>query len=574
MMEIPDFPLAIPLLILGTLIPLLPRFARQGLTILTPLALLAILTQMEMGTRISTSFAGFDLVVFQISEVNFVFGIIFLLISAVASLYAFHVDDAGQQSAAIFYAAGALGVTFAGDFLTLLIFWELMAVASSWLIFARRRPESTRAGFRYLLVHFAGGSVLFGGILMLYGQTGSLELVALGLDQGLAAWLILIGVALNVALPPLHPWLPDAYPQATVTGAIFMSALTTKSAVYVLMVLFPGWPILIYGGVFMALYGVVYAVLANDIRQILAYHIISQVGYMVTGVGIGTALSLNGTAAHAYSHILYKALLFMGAGAVIQATGKSKLTELGGLAPKMRTVVVLFMIGAFSISGFPLFNGFISKSIIVSSAGKAHLEAVMLLLLLASVGTFLHTGLKIPVFTFWGEKKNLTVQKLPWNMYAAMGIVAALCTFYGVLPQFLYRMLPYEMSYHPYTAYHLIEAVQLLTFTFIGFWVLRGKLAGEPYIALDTDWFYRRLSGPALRWIIDPINAVFAYGVQFRSAVVGLVSHPFGNPQEWFRLQSGSGSSYDADRERSRLGGLIATVLLLAVVLAGSALFF
>ncbi len=568
MTGIPDFPLAVPLIVLALVLPVLPRIARSVLTVLVPLVLLAMLTQIEQGARITVSLAGFELVLFQVNKVNFVFGVIFLLISAVASLYAWHIRDASQQFAAVIYAAGAIGVTFAGDFLTLLIFWELMAVASSWLVFARRRPESTRAGFRYLLVHVFGGSVLFGGILMLYGQTGSLLLTALTPEQGLAAWLILIGVAVNVALPPLHPWLPDAYPQATVTGAIFMSALTTKSAVYVLMILFPGWPILVYGGVIMALYGVVYAVLANDIRQILAYHIVSQVGYMVTGVGIGTTLSLNGTAAHAYSHILYKALLFMGAGAVIQATGKSKLTELGGLATKMRAVVVLFMIGAFSISGFPLFNGFISKSIIVSSAGKAHLEAAFLLLTLASVGTFLHTGLKIPVFTFWAEKRNLEVKPLPWNMYAAMGIVAFLCTFYGVLPNALYRMLPYDMDYHPYTAYHLIESVQLLTFTFIGFWVLRGKLAGEPYIALDTDWFYRRTSDPALRLLVDPVNTAFGFGARCRSAVVGVVSRRFGNPREWIRMRSGSGPSFDPDVERVPLGDLVAAILAVVVIVS------
>lgn len=574
MSGIPEFPLAFALLVLGILIPFLPRLVRQVLTVLVPLSLLGILLQMDTDTRLTTSFAGFELVLFQISEVNFVFGVIFLLISAIASIYALHIQDAGQQAASVFYAAGAIGVTFAGDFLTLLIFWELMAVASAWLIFARQRAESTRAGFRYLLFHFFGGSVLFGGIILLYGQTGSLELMALNPDQGLAAWLILIGVVVNVALPPLHPWLPDAYPRATITGAIFMSALTTKSAVYVLMVLFPGWSLLIYGGVFMTLYGVFYAVLANDIRQILAYHIISQVGYMVTGVGIGTPLALNGTAAHAYSHILYKALLFMGAGAVIQATGKSKLTELGGLAPKLRVVMILFMIGAFSISGFPLFNGFTSKSIIVSSAGKAHLEVVMLLLLLASIGTFLSIGLKIPVFTFWGEDRKLEVKKLPWNMYVAMGTLAFLCTFYGILPQFLYQILPFEMKYHPYTAYHLIEATQLLIFTFIAFWMLRSMLAGKPYIALDTDWFYRRLSGPTVRLVIDPINAVFAFGAVCRGRVVEWVSQRFSNPQEWFQLKSGSGARFDADAERGSLGGLIAIVLLLAVLFAGSALFF
>ncbi len=565
MLEIPP---ALILLVTALLLPVLPALVRSIATVAMPLAALALLFQMERGTTVTAPFAGFELVLLQVNHLNFVFGVIFLLISSVASIYAWHVRETGQQVAAMLYAAGALGVTFAGDFLTLLLFWELMAVASAWLVFARRTPESTRAGLRYLLVHLAGGSALLGGIVLQYAQTGSLLLAPLAEGSGAAAWLILLGVALNVALPPLHAWLPDAYPQATITGAIFMSALTTKSAVYVLLKLFAGWDILIYGGVFMALYGVVYAVLANDIRQILAYHIISQVGYMVAGVGIGTELSLNGTAAHAYSHILYKGLLFMGAGAVIHATGKSKLTELGGLGPKMRAVLWLFMIGAFSISGFPLFNGFISKSMIVSAAGEAHHSAVMLLLLLASVGTFLHTGLKIPVFTFWGKDQHLEVRPVPGNMYVAMGLLAFGCTLYGVAPRLLYRMLPFDVEYHPYTAYHLVEAVQLLVFTFIGFWVLREKLAGEPFIALDTDWFYRRAARPATRWILVPVNALFAAGAAARDALVRTTVRWFANPRAWFNPRRTCTEPFDPDQDRASLSASIGFILLLLIVLS------
>ena len=568
MTGMPDFPPAFFLIIAALVLPLLPAIARSVTTVVIPLVALAFLLQFETGVLVSHTFAGFELILLQVSNINFIFGVIFLLISSVASLYAWHNRDTSQQVASMLYAGGALGVTFAGDFLSLLLFWELMAIASSWLIFARRRDESTRAGFRYLMMHFVGGSLLFGGIIVYYAQTRSMLLEPLALSMRPGTWLILLGVLVNVTFPPLHPWLPDAYPQATITGAIFMSALTTKSAVYVLLMLFPGWDILIYGGVFMALYGVVYAVLANDIRQILAYHIISQVGYMVAGVGIGTALSMNGTAAHAYSHILYKALLFMGAGAVIQATGRSKLTELGGLGRNMRPVLFLFMIGAFSISGFPLFNGFVSKSMIVSSAGDAHYYSVMLLLLLASVGTFLHTGLKIPVFTFWGADQKIETKPLPWNMYAAMGIVAFLCIFYGVAPGMLYQMLPFDAEYHPYTAYHYIETTQLLVFTFIGFWVLRGKLAGEPYIALDTDWFYRRTAPCAMRWVVVPVNVLFEFGERARNGLIAAVVRGFQNPRAWFHPFRRSEQPFDPDRERAPLAASVGFIVLVIVALS------
>lgn len=538
------------------------------ITVVVPLAVLTGLLRLEIGTVLSLSFAGLDLQPLSVGPVNLVFGVIFLLISSIAAVYAWHIDDRWQRVMSTAYSAGALGVTFAGDFFTLLVWWEVMAVASAWLIFARRELESTRAGFRYLMVHFAGGSVLLGGILLHYFQSGSLLIEPLSMEQGLAAWLILLGVSVNVALPPLHAWLTDAYPKATITGAIFMSALTTKSAVYVLLVLFQGWDLLIYLGLAMALYGVVYAVLANDIRQILAYHIISQVGYMVTGVGIGTALSMNGTVAHAYSHILYKALLFMGAGAVIHATGVSRLSDLGGLAKKMKVVVFLFMIGAFSISGFPLFNGFISKSMIVSAAGQAHYPIIMLGLLLASVGTFLHTGLKIPVFTFWGNDAKLETRPIPKNMLLAMAMAAFLCTLYGIAPQLLYGMLPFEAKYKPYSAYHIVEAVQLLTFTFIAFWLFREKLAGERYLALDTDWFYRKGAPVLDAIVVRPVNAIFAAGASARSSIVSFSARAFLNPYRWIKLNSGPASAFLPDRERPYLASPVLWILLAFIGLA------
>jgi multicomponent Na+:H+ antiporter subunit D len=568
MTAIANLPPALWLLAAAILLPVLPGRGRALATVAVPLVALTWLIRMEPGIPVIGSFAGFDLVLFQMDRLNFVFGVIFLLITAAASLYAFHLRDLGQQIAALLYAAGALGVTFAGDFLTLLLFWELMAISSVWLIFARNRPESTRAGIRYLLVHMAGGAALMAGMIMQYGQTGSLLLEPLTSSMGAAAWLILIGVSVNVALPPLHAWLPDAYPEATVTGAIYLSALTTKSAVYVLLKLFAGWEILIYGGVLMSLYGVIYAILANDIRRILAYHIVSQVGFMVTGVGLGTALAMNGTVAHAYSHILYKALLFMAAGAVIEATGRSKLTELGGLSGKLRAVLWLFLIGAFSISGVPLFNGFISKSMIVSAAGEAHYNAALLLLQLASVGTFVSLALKIPAFTFWGPDRNLRVKPIPSNMYLAMGLLAITCTVYGIVPGLLYRMLPLDAHYQPFTGQHLAEAIQQLTFTFIAFWLVRRKLMGHSWITLDTDWFYRRAAAPATRFILTPVNATFTAAAIARDKFVGIVTRQFGNPRAWFDPTRSSSVPFDADRERGPLSASIGLVLLVLIALA------
>ena len=467
---------------------------------------------LEPGDSLNGTFLGMTLMPVRIDELSLIFGYVFSLIGLLGGIYAFHMRERGQQVAALLYAGGALGVVFAGDLLTLVAFWESMAFASAYLIWARRTPESSAAGNRYLFVHVAGGSVLLAGILWHVGDTGSLLFERF--DGGPAAWLILFGFAVNAAIPPLHAWLADAYPHGTVTGSLFLSALTTKTAVYVLARGFPGWELLIWVGVIMALYGVVFAVLENDIRRLLAYHIISQVGYMVAAVGIGTETAINGAAAHAFAHVLYKGLLFMGAGAVLYATGRSKLTELGGLASSMRVVFVLYMIGAFSISAFPLFSGFISKSVIIFAAEEEHLEWVVLLLYVASVGTFLHTGLKLPYFT-WLNRRDAQPgvpleRRVPTGMILAMVLAAGLNVALGIYPDPLYDRLPFALHYEPYTASHVVLSLQLLVFTGFGFWLLVRQLGGEQTITLDTDWFYRKAKRPAELLVLNPLVEFFA----------------------------------------------------------------
>lgn len=556
------------------LLPLIPKSIRSAAFLLFPLIALAVIWSFPDGYLIKTPFLGYELILCEVTRLTRIFGTIFSLIAVIGGVYSYHVKETAHQSAAMLYAGGALGVTFAGDYFTLFIFWELMAVASTYLIWSRRNASAEKAGMRYLLVHLFGGSMLLAGILLHVSQSGSTVITALVPEASISSWLILAGVALNTAIPPLHAWLADAYPKATVTGAVFLSAFTTKSAVLVLIKIFAGWEILIFFGVMMALYGVVYAVLANDIREILAYHIISQVGYMVAGVGIGTEMALNGTTAHAFSHILYKALLFMGAGVVLHTTGKSKLTELGGLSKSQPAVLWLYMIGAFSISGFPLFNGFISKSMVVSAAGEAHLDTAMLLLLLASVGTFLHTGLKLPYFTWWSEPKSeLNPTKPPVNMIAGMAIAAFFCTLFGVYPSLLYNYLPFNVTYEPYSLYHLTETVQILTFTFIAFWLLRGKLAGEPTIAIDTDWFYRKPARLAMKVFVDSVNLIFDYTESLSQKFVKVVVMYSRNPVLIFKGTE-KDTDYDPDKYRPSTQLLTIVIVISFILFAIISLLF
>jgi multicomponent Na+:H+ antiporter subunit D len=473
-------------------------------------ALAAVLTLPD-GAALEARLFGFELRLLTADALSLVFGLVFGVMACLGTLYALHLRGAGEQAAALVYAGSSLGVVFAGDWLTLFAFWEAMALASTVVVWSGRGAAAAAAGRRYFYVHFVSGSLLFAGIAALPPEVR--EVVGL-VPGGTGGWLVLLGIAINAAIPPLHAWLTDAYPEASVTGSVFLSAFTTKTAVYVLIRGFPGTDGLVAAGVAMALYGVVYAVLENDIRRLLAYHIVSQVGYMVAAVGMGTTLSLDGAAAHAFSHILYKALLFMGAGAVIAATGCRKLTELGGIAPRMKAVVALYMVGAFSISGVPLFNGFVSKSIIVSAAAESGWPVAELLLTLASVGTFLHTGLKLPWFTFFGPARDLPVRRLPANMLAAMAVAAALCTAIGLAPGWLYARLPFGSVYEPYTADHVLSALQLLLGTGVAFVLLRHKLGGEPTVSVDADWFYRR---PIPHLVAAVCGASLAFGARIET---------------------------------------------------------
>ncbi|MFA5058373.1 MAG: Na(+)/H(+) antiporter subunit D [Opitutaceae bacterium] len=500
-------------------LPLVPaRLKKVWLLLIPALAYGCVLT-MGRGDHWHVSFLHWTLTFGRVDSLSLVFAHIMSLMGLIGTLYGLHVEEDAQHIAAWTYVAGSLGAIFAGDLLTLFLFWEVMAFASVFLIWFRRTPESTAAGFRYLLVHIAGGLSLLAGIVLHVKAAGSTAFTSFDVHHPTpAAWLILIGFVLNAAVPPLHAWLPDAYPAGTFNGSVFLSAFTTKTAVYALCRGFAGMELLVVLGVIMSLYGVVYAIIENDVRRLFAYHIVSQVGYMVAGVGIGTALAINGACAHAFAHILYKGLLFMGGGAVLHMTGETRMSKLGGLYRKMPWAFFLTLIGGLSISAFPLFSGFVSKSMIVQAGFDHHLLWAAFLLNLASIGTFYCNGLKVPYFVWFGQNKcePATYERAkdpPWNMLAAMGIAAFLCVFIGVYTPYLYNLLPYHeaaMEYHPYTSYHLSESLQLLLFTALAFFVLVRLKKIEPHagLNLDLDWFYR-MGGRAFLWLArKPVQSV------------------------------------------------------------------
>ncbi|MAI13275.1 MAG: Na(+)/H(+) antiporter subunit D [Rhodospirillaceae bacterium] len=483
-------------LIVGALIAvLLPQTLSRWFAVILPVFLIAFLFSLNLDNYGTISFFDYSLETFRLDALSRVFGLIFLIASALGNLYALGDDvDKLQRSAALAYAGGAIAAVFAGDMITLFIFFEVAAVASVFLIWARRTERAFAAGMRYLIFQIGAGVILLAGLLIHFSVTGSINFDKLGLDAP-GGILILIAFGIKSAFPLVHNWLQDAYPEATISGTVILSGFTTKLAIYALARSYAGTEILIWIGAVMAILPIFYAIIENDLRRVLTYSLNNQLGFMVVGIGIGTEMALNGTISHAFVHILYKALLLMSMGAVLLRTGTCNGSELGGLVKTMPWTAAFCIVGAASASAFPLFSGFISKSMIITAAGEQGYWIIWLILLFASAGVLYHSGIRIPYFAFFSEDKGHRVKEAPWPMLVAMGAAAFLCIIIGVFPVSLYAMLPFSVDYVPYTAYHVINQLQLLMFAALAFTVLKLiKIypSDTRGINLDTDWVYRK----------------------------------------------------------------------------------
>jgi multicomponent Na+:H+ antiporter subunit D len=489
---------------------------RTFIVLAAPLATLWAVWQVPDGVALTLTFLEYPIEPVEGSPLRRLFASVFAMMAFGGGLYAFRQARWYELAAAYTYAAGAIGVCFAGDLITLFLYWELMALFSTVLVWSGGTAAARAAGIRYAIMHLLGGVILKVGIEGLMVHTGSIDIQPLRADS-FDTWMILIGFLINAAAPPVSAWLADAYPESSPTGSVFLSAFTTKTAVLALILLFPGEPVLIGVGLYMVMYGIIYALLENDARRILAYSIVNQVGFMVCAVGIGTQMALNGAAAHAFAHIIYKALLFMSAGVVVYRTGIGKCTELGGLFRTMPLTALCGIIGALAISGFPLTSGFTTKTMISQAAADQGLVTVYFLLAAASAGVFLHAGIKFPWFVFFQRDSGLRPRDAPWNMAAAMLLFSALCLLIGMFPGIFYQFLPYPVDYEPYTAGKVVFYLQLLLFSGLAFFLLLPLMRRTRTISLDTDWLWRVLLYKAARGAYDAL-------VQLRAEIAAVAS--------------------------------------------------
>ena len=487
---------------------ILPHKARGLIMLLVPIAGAFAVLQLPDGLSVQLTLMSITLEPLRVDQLSRLFGILFHIGAFIGIVFSLHSKDRSQHVAALLYAGSALGAVFAGDLLTLFLFWEMLALTSVFLIFARRTERAYGAGVRYLVIQVISGVLLLAGALMIYHQSGSLSFGHIGLN-GAASVLIFIAFGIKCAFPLLHNWLTDAYPEATPTGTVFLSAFTTKVAVYALARSFAGTEILVYIGATMTCFPIFYAVIENDLRRVLAYSMINQIGFMVVGIGLGTALAMNGAIAHAFNDVIFKGLLMMSMGAVLHMTGRMNGSDLGGLYKSMPITTTLCIVGAASISAFPLFSGFVSKSMVMVAVLEEGHPVIWLMLLFASAGVFHHAGIKIPFFAFFAHDSGIRTTEPPLNMLVAMGIAAILCVAIGVYPWVLYDLLPFEMKYSPFDGSHIIAQIQLLVFSAAAFAWLKVANIYPPELHstnIDIEWLYRRLAPKWIRSIVETMK--------------------------------------------------------------------
>lgn len=483
------------LMLMGFIAAIVPKALRRVVLVLGPVLALGAMLTLPVGTDLSTTFMNdYTLHYLYVDKLAYIFGFVFAVIALIGGIYSCHNENRMEALCALGYAGGALGVTFAKDWLTLIFFWESMAVTSVFLVWCNHTPESRKAAFRYILVHMLGGNFLLAGIFMKVSQGDFLVSNLVAGPHDIAFWAIFLGVAVNTAIPPFNGWIADAYPESTLTGGVFMCSFTTKVAVYSLIRIFAGWDILVWVGCFMALNSACFAVMENNMRKLLSHHISSQVGFMVAAIGVGSALALNGAATLAFSNIVYKGLLFMCTGAIIYATGIKRINEIGNVKKKLPLVTLCFFIAALSIGGIPPFFGFVTKPLAIESTA-AFSSWAYTLLEVASIGTFLSIPLKMGWFIFLRpEDKGATVERpVPINMQIAMVLAAGLCIMYGLFPNMIYQYLPYDMPARaPYTASGVLMTIEMYGMAMIPFLMYLPKMEPHTAISLDTDWFYRK----------------------------------------------------------------------------------
>lgn len=500
------------MMLFGMLIWVLPEFMRRFLSVLAPICAgiaFFLLNEDSRFTYHITNNLKVELI--KVDRMTLAFMLVFVIISLIAAIYSLETQDRKESGMSAFYAGSIMGVVLAGDSIAFIVFWEISAFASTYLIFANKKRRSSKSAFRYIMMHGFGGNMLLVGIMMHIAKYGT-EFVNISSARDISFWLVLIGVAVNAAIPPFNGWLSDSYPESTISGTLYMGSFTTKAAIYALIRFFAGTEFLIWVGAIMAVYAACMAIMENDIRRLLSYHIVSQLGMMVAALAVGSDIGIDGASAHAVTNIMFKGVLIMCAGAIIYATGKSKITELGGLWKKMPITSICFLIASLAIAGLPFSSGFASKALVTESLTEGGYTIPYLLVTAAGVGTLLSITLKINYFVFFGKTdKDIDVDEIPNSMSIAIALGTIVTLFLGIYPDALYNYTTHATVVNPFTIHHIVEYIAIFIGGTIPFVLYIKKMAPHDEISLDFDYFYRK----PLKNFIEGISKAIYKVMQF-----------------------------------------------------------
>ena len=517
-----SFPPGLVMFLGAFLVPFFPHIYRQFYMLFLVFLSASALFSAE-GSHLIIQLQDIEFILHHSDNLSFPFAIVFHIAAFLVIIYGSHIKDWKEQLAILSYSGAAIAALHAGDLFTLFLWWEATAFTSVILIFCGKTYRAYKSAIRYIVIQVGSGILLLSGAILLFQNSNEAIFQELDINST-AGLLVFIAFGIKAAFPFFNGWLQDSYPEASEVGTVALSAFTTKLAIYALARSFAGVEILIYIGALMTFFPIFFAVIENDLRRVLAFSLNNQLGFMVVAIGIGTELAINGAVAHAFAHIIYKGLLFMSMGAVLYRVGTCKASELGGLFKYMPITAVCSIVGAVSISAFPLFSGFVAKSLIMSSLGYEGLTFIYFMLLFASAGVLHHSGIKIPFFAFFAHDSGLKPKEAPKNMIAAMLLSSLLCILIGIFPSQFYQILPYNTYYQPYDFSHVLSQLQLLmfaVFAFICLWHFKIYPPELNSTVLNSDWFYRVLFYKIINVFI---NRVFRIWDIFSKNIISLIT--------------------------------------------------
>ena len=403
----------------------------------------------------------------EVDQVSLFFGLLIstaVFVACVYSLQYMEHDDNKPQYYTLFLmlAGGVMGLVLSGDLFNMFIMVEILTFAAVALTAFRNKAfGALEAAFKYLVVGCMGSTCILAGTIMLYAQAHTLnfaqlsDIIAGNLNPStiVAFALLYIGFSTKAFIVPFHPLAADAHGAAPASISVLISGVLTKSGVYAILrltyFLFQtmGLPsiqfMLVFIGSISMFVCVTMALAQHDFKRLLAFHSISQIGYVLTAIGLGTGLGLSAGLYHAMNHTMFKGLLFLAAGAVHFRTGTTDLRKLGGLGKKMPWTCALFLVGAASISGIPPFNGFASKWMIYQATYQAAIDYKNIGFLLATIVALITSVLTLASFVkvtqsvFFGQLRpeHEDVKEVPGGMIVGMSLFALICVVTGLFPE-------------------------------------------------------------------------------------------------------------------------------------------